>query len=97
MKYGDVRLADELQFSVYNFERRTWKRPGSTFELYEAECKSLLEEYSKLIQLSLDLSQKMRSRHSMDRSATSCTHEKSVSAAWRLRPLPEVLASVQHS
>src|SRR5271163_1901276 len=41
--YGDVRLADELQFSVYNFEvadvEKTWKH----FELYEAECKGLLE------------------------------------------------------
>jgi glycyl-tRNA synthetase alpha chain len=43
--YGDVRLADEQQFSVYNFEaadvERTWKH----FELYEAECKSLIESY----------------------------------------------------
>jgi tetrameric-type glycyl-tRNA synthetase alpha subunit len=40
--YGDVRLADELQFSVYNFEaadvEKTWKH----FDLYEAECKSLI-------------------------------------------------------
>jgi glycyl-tRNA synthetase alpha chain len=46
VKYGDVRLADELQFSVYNFEaadvEKTWKH----FELYEAECKALLEKYS---------------------------------------------------
>jgi glycyl-tRNA synthetase alpha chain len=46
--YGDVRLADELQFSVYNFEaadvERTWKH----FELYEAECKGLLEQYAAL-------------------------------------------------
>jgi glycyl-tRNA synthetase alpha chain len=45
VKYGDVRLADELQFSVYNFEaadvEKTWKH----FELYEAECKGLLAEY----------------------------------------------------
>jgi glycyl-tRNA synthetase alpha chain len=44
--YGDVRLADELQFSVYNFEaadvEKTWKH----FELYEAECKALLAEYA---------------------------------------------------
>jgi glycyl-tRNA synthetase alpha chain len=43
--YGDVRLADELQFSVYNFEaadvEKTWKH----FELCEAECKALIEEY----------------------------------------------------
>jgi len=43
-KYGDVRLADELQMSVYNFEaadvEKTWKH----FELYEAECKALLTD-----------------------------------------------------
>jgi glycyl-tRNA synthetase alpha chain len=48
VKYGDVRLADELQFSVYNFEladvEKTWKH----FELYEAECKGLLEKYGAL-------------------------------------------------
>jgi glycyl-tRNA synthetase alpha chain len=48
VKYGDVRLADEQQFSVYNFELadvdRTWKH----FELYEAECKELLDRYAKI-------------------------------------------------
>jgi glycyl-tRNA synthetase alpha chain len=48
VKYGDVRLADELQFSVYNFEaadvQKTWKH----FELCEAECKELLEQYASL-------------------------------------------------
>ncbi len=47
MTYGDVRLADELQFSVYNFEfadvEKTWKH----FELCEAECKALLEKYAE--------------------------------------------------
>ena len=46
VKYGDVRLADELQFSVYNFEaadvEKTWKH----FELYEAECKELIGKYA---------------------------------------------------
>ncbi len=46
--YGDVRLADELQFSVYNFEsadvEKTWKH----FELCEGECKALLEKYAAL-------------------------------------------------
>ena len=46
--YGDVRLTDELQFSVYNFEDadigKTWKH----FELYEAECAGLLERYATL-------------------------------------------------
>ena len=43
--YGDVRLADEQQFSVYNFEiadvQSTWKH----FELYESECKALIQSY----------------------------------------------------
>jgi len=45
-KYGDVRLADELQLSVYDFEmadvEKTWKH----FELCEAECKALLDRYA---------------------------------------------------
>ena len=48
--YGDVRLADELQMSVYNFEaadvEKTWKH----FELCEAECKALLDQYSRFSQ-----------------------------------------------
>jgi glycyl-tRNA synthetase alpha chain len=46
--YGDVRLADELQFSTYNFEaadvEKTWKH----FELYESECRSLIDRYAAL-------------------------------------------------
>jgi glycyl-tRNA synthetase alpha chain len=46
VKYGDVRLADEQQFSVYNFEAAdvpsTWKH----FELCESECKALLDRYA---------------------------------------------------
>lgn len=42
--YGDVRLADELQFSVYNFEAADVEKSWEHFRLYEAECKSLLEE-----------------------------------------------------
>ncbi|MGD0600736.1 MAG: glycine--tRNA ligase subunit alpha [Terriglobales bacterium] len=48
VKYGEVRLADEQQFSVYNFEaadvQSTWKH----FELCEDECKKLIERYSAL-------------------------------------------------
>ncbi len=43
MKYGDVRLADELQFSVYNFELADVEKSWEHFRLYEAECKGLLE------------------------------------------------------
>src|SRR6266568_4797075 len=48
VKYGDVRLADELQFSVYNFEAADVEKTWQHFELYEAECRSLLERYAAL-------------------------------------------------
>jgi glycyl-tRNA synthetase alpha chain len=46
--YGDVRLADELQFSVYNFEAADIDKTWKYFELCEGECKVLLERYSSL-------------------------------------------------
>jgi glycyl-tRNA synthetase alpha chain len=48
VKYRDVRLADELQFSVYNFEEADVEKTWKHFELCEAECKVLLERYAVL-------------------------------------------------
>jgi glycyl-tRNA synthetase alpha chain len=49
VKYGDVRLADELQFSVYNFEEADVEKAWKHFDLYEAECKGLVEKYAALV------------------------------------------------
>jgi glycyl-tRNA synthetase alpha chain len=46
--YRDVRLAEEVQFSVYNFERADVDSAWKHFELYETECKALIEEYAAL-------------------------------------------------
>jgi glycyl-tRNA synthetase alpha chain len=46
--YGDVRLAEELQFSVYNFEMADVEKTWQHFALCEAECKGLLEQYAAL-------------------------------------------------
>ncbi len=48
VKYGEVRLADELQFSVYNFEAADVEKAWKHFELYEAECRGLIEQYAQL-------------------------------------------------
>jgi glycyl-tRNA synthetase alpha chain len=48
VKYGDVRLADEQQFSVYNFEAADVQSAWKHFELCEAECKGLLDRYAAL-------------------------------------------------
>src|SRR6185503_7420857 len=47
VKYGDVRLADELQFSVYNFEMANVDRLWRLLAEHEAECKELLAQYPK--------------------------------------------------
>jgi glycyl-tRNA synthetase alpha chain len=43
--YGDVRFVDELQFSVYNFEAANVEKAWKHFELYETECKGLIDQY----------------------------------------------------
>src|SRR5437868_2243885 len=42
-KYSDVRLADEEQFSVYNFEMADVPMLWQEFELHEKECQRLLD------------------------------------------------------
>jgi len=47
-RYGDVRFRDELQMSVYNFDMADVASAWKHFELCEAECKSLLVQYSEI-------------------------------------------------
>ena len=47
VKYGDVRLVDEQEFSVYNFEAADVASAWKHFELCEAECKALLDGYAE--------------------------------------------------
>ena len=39
--YGDVRLEEELQFSVYNFEDAEVAKLWEHFRLYEAEAQAI--------------------------------------------------------
>jgi glycyl-tRNA synthetase alpha chain len=48
VKYGEVRLADEQQFSVYNFEAADVQSAWKHFDLCEAECKGLIDRYAAL-------------------------------------------------
>jgi len=48
MTYGDVRLAEELQFSVYNFEFADVDKLWGHFNLYEAEAKALIDQANAL-------------------------------------------------
>src|ERR1039458_2240932 len=47
VKYGEIRLQDELQFSVYNFEHAEVEKAWQHLRLYEAECQSLLDQYAE--------------------------------------------------
>ncbi len=46
--YGDVRLNEELQVSVYNFESADVEKAWKHLELYEAECQALIDGYHRL-------------------------------------------------
>jgi glycyl-tRNA synthetase alpha chain len=47
--YGDVRLAEELQFSVYNFEYADVDKLWAHFNLYEQEAQALLAQANALL------------------------------------------------
>ncbi len=47
--YGDVRLAEELQYSVYNFEDADVDRLWTHFNSYEAEAQALLARANALL------------------------------------------------
>ena len=46
--YGDVRFAEELQFSVYNFEAADVEKLWEHLKLYEAECQKLIDQVNDL-------------------------------------------------
>jgi glycyl-tRNA synthetase alpha chain len=52
--YGDVRLPEELQLSVYNFEAADVQKAWQHLQLYESECKALLEGYAELKKKTLE-------------------------------------------
>ena len=52
--YGDVRLAEELQLSVYNFEAADVQKAWQHLQLYEAECKALIDGYAELRKKDVD-------------------------------------------
>lgn len=45
--YGDLRRAEELEFSVYDFEAAAPETSRRLFELYEGEAARLLETYAR--------------------------------------------------
>ena len=49
VKYSDVRLEEELQFSVYNFEMADVPRLWDHFNSFESEAKGLLERANALL------------------------------------------------
>jgi len=44
--YGEIRLQDELQLSVYNFEAADVDKLWTHLRLYEEECNALLKEFN---------------------------------------------------
>jgi glycyl-tRNA synthetase alpha chain len=81
VKYGEIRLQDELQFSVYNFERADVAKAWEHLKLYESECQAMLDEYNLLTGEKSDSGE--------ERSANSEKHDsgekRMANGEWRLR------------
>jgi glycyl-tRNA synthetase alpha chain len=73
VKYGDVRLAEEQQFSVYNFELADVEKTWEHFDLCEKECNALIEHYGRL-RKDLELSRRISSALG---TGDDCIREKS--------------------
>jgi glycyl-tRNA synthetase alpha chain len=58
--YGEVRLEEELQFSVYNFEYADVPRLWDHFNSYEAEARSLLDQASSILASNASSKEKKR-------------------------------------
>src|SRR5215469_15342414 len=71
VKYGEIRLQDELQFSVYNFERADVEKAWKHLEFYEAECQALLDEYNVMAKPSAGSSGEKRKAKSESRDGDS--------------------------
>ena len=67
--YGDVRLEEELQFSVYNFEFADVGKLWEHFRLYEAEAQTLLDQANALF------AERMRSAAEKRRFPLLATYE----------------------
>jgi len=65
--YGEVRLADEQQFSVYNFEAADVTKAWKHFALYEAECAALIERFG-VLKKDLELSKTLGASGGCDRA-----------------------------
>jgi glycyl-tRNA synthetase alpha chain len=48
VKYRDVRFQDELQLSVFNFEKADVEKTWKHLEMYEAESQALISEFTAL-------------------------------------------------
>ena len=84
VKYGEVRLQEEVQFSVYNFERADVEKTWKHLELYEAECQALLGEYAARRKATESKSGEQRKANGEDRADSSEEHRFPLLAAFDL-------------
>jgi glycyl-tRNA synthetase alpha chain len=94
--YGDVRLADEVQFSVYNFEAADVEKAWKHFDLYEAECKGLLEEYATLFTAVRDLGDQKTRPASRKNGETRMGHPDYDKSRFPLLPAYDLCLKCSH-
>ena len=84
--YGEVRLLEELQFSVYNFESADVARLWEHFRSYEAECQSLLASFQE--QFAPEALHKAEHHHKKHESLIDESHPAEIAVGAALRRFP---------
>ena len=64
--YGDIRLAEEEQFSAYSFDHANVESLWKHLELYEAECSFLLDQWKRDEKLHDEREKLLEAGHSTD-------------------------------
>ncbi len=76
VKYGEIRLQDELQFSVYNFEHADVEKAWQHLRLYEAECQALLDAYAGSFSAKRGKSQDEKRKAKSEEPNVNCDERK---------------------
>jgi glycyl-tRNA synthetase alpha chain len=88
--YGDVRLEEELQLSVYNFEAADIGKLWEHLRLYESECQALLDAFHQTfkVEKAAERKEKIHDRLVHDGAATPVDEDMRVA----LRRFPVLAA-----
>src|ERR1700733_14325509 len=85
--YGDIRLQEELQLSVYNFEAADIDKLWEHLRLYEAECQALLDAFHENFKIEKAAERKEKKHERLMRDGAATPPDEDMRVALRRFPV----------